>query len=84
VSLTPSQPSYLCVDDGAGRQLFSGTLTTRRVFRARKLRLNIGLSSVTMRVDGRRVPLSGSPTGYLVLPGGKAPQYLPLGQRPTC
>lgn len=84
VSLTASAPTYLCVDDAAGHRLFGGTLTGKRTFRGRRIRVNIGLDSVVMRVNGTRVPLNGSPTGYLLQAGGKAPQYLPLGQRPSC
>jgi hypothetical protein len=84
VTLTPAAPTYLCVDDGAGKRLFGGTLSAPRTFKAKRLRMNIGLSSVKVTAAGKPVPLSGSPSGYLFQAGGKAPQYLPLGQRPEC
>jgi hypothetical protein len=73
-------PTFLCADDGAGRQLFSGTLSGRRTFRARRVRLNIGLASTTVRVNGKPVALEGSPAGVDITRSGT--RTLPLGQRP--
>lgn len=84
VSLTPAEPTYVCIDDAHGTRVFGGTLAQRKTFRGRRLRLNIGLNSVTVKVDGKRLALAGSPSGYLVQAGGRTPQYLPLGQRPEC
>jgi hypothetical protein len=84
VTLSPSEPTYVCIDDARGTRVFGGTLARRQTFRGRRLRLNIGLSSVTVRVDGKRLALAGSPSGYLVQAGGSKPRYLPPGQRPEC
>lgn len=74
-------PTFLCVDDGAGHQLFGGTLSGRQTFHGRRIRLNVGLASTVVTVDGNRVPLSGSPAGLDITRRGGA-QSLPLGQRP--
>ncbi len=83
VRLVPAEPSYACIVDGAGKRLFGGTLSQRRTLKAKTMRLNIGLSTVSVSVNGRPLRLAGSPSGYL-LQVGKAPRYLPLGARPSC
>jgi hypothetical protein len=78
--LNASAATFLCVE-GDGRQLFNGTLTGARTFRARVLRLNIGLGPSTRLVaNGKVVPLTASPTGLQLTP--KSQRFLPLGQRP--
>jgi hypothetical protein len=80
VRLTASQATFLCVD-GDGRQLFNGTLSGSRSFRARVIRLNVGLGPTTnVTANGRPVPLTGSPTGVQITP--KRQTFLPLGARP--
>jgi hypothetical protein len=78
--LNASSATFLCVE-GDGRQLFNGTLTGARTFRARVLRLNIGLGpSTRLTANGKVVPLTASPTGLELTP--KTRKFLPLGQRP--
>jgi hypothetical protein len=80
VRLTASQPTFLCVD-GDGRQLFNGTLTGSRSFRARVVRLNVGLGpSTRVTANGKPVALSASPTGMQITPRRRT--FLPLGARP--
>jgi hypothetical protein len=80
VRLTASQPTFLCVE-GDGRRLFDGTLSGARTFRARVVRLNVGLGPTTrVTANGKAVPLTGSPTGVQVTPKGQT--FLPLGARP--
>jgi hypothetical protein len=76
-----ARPTFLCVEDGEGHQLFGGTLSGRQTFRARRVRLNVGLSSTVVTVDGNPVRLSGSPAGLDITRRGGA-QDLPPGQRP--
>ncbi|HEU4976411.1 MAG TPA: hypothetical protein VFT50_15060 [Baekduia sp.] len=76
-----ARPTFLCVDDGHGRQLYGGTLSGRETFRAPEVRLNVGLSSTVVTVDGHQVPLPGSPAGLEISRSGGV-QSLPLGQRP--
>jgi len=78
--LNASSATFLCVE-GDGKQLFNGTLTGARTFRARVLRLNIGLGpSTRLTANGKVVPLTASPTGLELTP--KSRRFLPLGQRP--
>jgi hypothetical protein len=80
VRLNASQPTFLCVE-GDGRRLFDGTLSGSRTFRARVVRLNVGLGPTTsVTANGKAVPLSGSPTGVQVTPKGQT--FLALGARP--
>ncbi len=80
VRLTPSEPTFLCVDDGAGRTLFNGTLSSRKTFTGKRVRLNVGLGSTRVSINGKRYMLSGSPAGVDITPDRRTP--LPLGQRP--
>jgi hypothetical protein len=75
------RPTFLCVDDGRGHQLFGGTLDGRKTFKARRVRMNIGLASTRVTVDGTPVTLDGSPTGLDITRRGGA-RTLPLGSRP--
>jgi hypothetical protein len=80
VRLVASQPTFLCVE-GDGRRLFDGTLSGARSFRAKVVRLNVGLGpSTRVTANGKAVPLTGSPTGMQVTPKGST--FLPLGARP--
>jgi hypothetical protein len=80
VRLTASQATFLCVE-GDGQQLFSGTLSGSRSFRARVVRLNIGLGPTTrVTANGKPVTLTGSPTGVQITP--RRQSFLPLGSRP--
>jgi hypothetical protein len=81
VRVEATQPTFLCVEDGSGRQLFGGTLSGRRVFKGREIKLNVGLASTHVTVNGRPVPLQGSPAGLAITRRGGA-RPLPLGQRP--
>lgn len=83
--LTPAEPTYACVVDGSGKQLFGGTLSRPQSFKAKRIRINIGRTSVKVTVDRKRVGLPGGsdPVGYDLRPGRK-PKPLPLGRRPNC
>jgi hypothetical protein len=75
------RPTFLCVDDGSGKVLFSGTLDGKQAFRARRVRMNIGLKSTQVTVNGVPVVLDGSPAGLdITRKGGARP--LPSGNRP--
>ncbi len=83
VRVTPSTPTYLCVDTGADTEVtFEGTLETARTFRGRRLRMNIGKTAIGVSVNGRRVPIEPSPepVGFVFTPGSTEP--LPIGERP--
>jgi hypothetical protein len=76
-----ARPTFLCVDDGAGHQLFGGTLTGRKTFKGKRVRLNVGLASTRITVNGNPVRLDGSPAGLDITRKGGA-RELPLGNRP--
>lgn len=76
-----SRPTFLCVDDGKGTNLFNGTLSGKKVFRGKRIRMNIGLASTLVYVNGNPVRLNGSPDGLDITRAGGA-KPLPLGQRP--
>jgi hypothetical protein len=76
-----ARPTFLCVDDGQGRQLFGGTLTGRKTFKGRRVRMNVGLASTRVTVNGNAVTLNGSPAGLDITRAGGA-RELPLGNRP--
>ncbi len=75
------RPTFLCVDNGNGTTMFSGTLTGKKVFRAKRVRMNIGLASTRVTVNGNPVRLDGSPAGLDITRKGGA-RSLALGQRP--
>jgi hypothetical protein len=80
VRLNATLPTFLCVD-GDGQRLFDGTLSGSRTFRAREVRMNVGLGPSThVTANGKVVPLVGSPTGVAITPTRRT--FLPLGARP--
>ena len=83
VRVTPSTPTYVCVDKGEGTEVtFEGTLDAAQTFRGRRLRFNIGKTAVDVRVNGKQVPIEPGPEaiGFEFTPSSTKP--LPLGQRP--
>jgi transcriptional regulator with XRE-family HTH domain len=83
VVIAPTVPTYVCVDTGPGTEtVFEGIMDSRRRFRGRRVRLNLGKTSVRLTANGRNVPLepSATPVGYDVTPRGA--RALPAGQRP--
>jgi hypothetical protein len=80
VRLAASRATFLCVD-GDGRELFNGTLTGSRSFRARVVRLNVGLGpSTRVTANGKPVALTGSPAGVQIT--SRRQTALPLGAHP--
>jgi len=75
------RPTFLCVDNGNGTTMFSGTLSGKKVFRAKHVRMNIGLASTRITVNGNPVRIDGSPAGLDITRKGGA-RSLALGQRP--
>jgi New glue family protein len=80
VRVNATLPTFLCVD-GDGQRLFDGTLSGSRTFRAREVRMNVGVGPSThVTANGQAVPLTASPTGVAITP--RARTFLPLGARP--
>jgi cytoskeleton protein RodZ len=81
--IAPEAETYVCIDTGAGTEVrFEGILTAPQTFRGRRLRVNLGNTSVALTKNGRPVEVgSGSePVGFAFTPGSTTP--LPLGERP--
>jgi hypothetical protein len=82
--IAPEDATYVCIDTGAGTAVrFEGTLEAPRTFRGRHLRLNLGNTSVTVTVNGKRMALEPStePVGFDFRLRA-TPQPIALGERP--
>ncbi len=88
LQLTPTGQVYVCLVDGRGKRLIPGLIyapgQTIPVKTSSKLLLTLGNSSVQMKVNGTRVPVSPSPgsIGYEFQPGSR--RILPTAQQPRC
>jgi hypothetical protein len=81
--ITPSEATYVGVDKGTGTAVvFQGTIDAAQTFRGKRLRVNLGKSSVDIRVNGKAVPIeqTPNPVGFEFTP--KSTKSLPLGDRP--
>jgi helix-turn-helix protein len=81
--IAPSVPTYACLDTGAGTDVvFEGILEEARSFRGRRLRVNLGKTSVEIRANGKPVEIAQgpNPAGFEFTPRGM--RSLPLGERP--
>ena len=81
--IAPTVPTYVCVDTGDGTEIrFEGILQEPQTFRAKRLRLNLGKTSVELRKNGKRVnvPPGPNPVGFDLKPRSTRP--LPVDQRP--
>ena len=76
-------PTYACVDTGAGTTVvYQGTIDGSRTFKGKRLRVNLGKTSVKLTANGKSVPVvqSPNPAGFEFTPKGH--KDLPVGQRP--
>ena len=81
--ITPETETYVCVDTGPGSEVrFEGIIDAPRRFRGRRLRVNLGNTSVELRKNGRPVSVEPSTesVGFAFTP--RSQRSLPLGQRP--
>jgi cytoskeleton protein RodZ len=81
--VAPSVETYLCVDTGeATNVVYEGILVEPRTFRGRRLRVNLGKTSVELRANGEPVEIEQgpNPAGFEFTPSGM--RSLPLGERP--
>ncbi|HEV2875104.1 MAG TPA: helix-turn-helix domain-containing protein [Thermoleophilaceae bacterium] len=81
--IAPEVETYVCIDTGAGTEVrFEGILTEPQTFRGRRLRVNLGNTSVAVTMNGEPVEVgSGAePVGFEFRPGSTTP--VPLGERP--
>jgi hypothetical protein len=88
LQLTATGSVYVCLVDGTGKKLIPGLIysagQTIPTESSTKLLLTLGNASVTMRVNGKPVPVtaSASAIGYLIQPSGTT--ALPASKQPTC
>jgi cytoskeleton protein RodZ len=83
LKVAPTVPTYVCLDSGPGTEItFEGILAEARTFKGRKLRINLGKTSVEMSANGKPVPIeqSPNPVGFEFSSSGNKP--LPTGDRP--
>jgi cytoskeleton protein RodZ len=81
--ITPSVPTYMCVDTGVGTTpIYQGITAQAQIFHGRHLRLNLGKTSVTLTANGKSVPLTPgpNPAGIDFTPGKH--KDIPVGKRP--
>ena len=79
--MTPSEGTYVCIEDGGGKVRYEAVMTTPRRFRAKRLRINLGKRSVRLVVNGRRVRFDdgpATPIAFDLRPRGT--RKLPSGQ----
>jgi len=81
--ITPEAETYVCIDTGAGTEVrFEGILSAPQTFRGRRLRANLGNTSVAVTMNGEPVEVGDGPdpVGFDFTPRSTTP--LPLGERP--
>jgi cytoskeleton protein RodZ len=81
--IAPVAETYVCIDTGAGTEIrFEGILSAPETFRGRRLRVNLGNTSVEVTMNGEAVDVGTgpNPVGFEFTPGSTTP--LPLGERP--
>jgi cytoskeleton protein RodZ len=81
--IVPNGPTYACIDEGEGTPpIYNGTLSEPQSFKGKRLRLNLGRTSVTMKVNGKPFPVEPGPepVGFDFTPTASKP--LPTGERP--
>jgi hypothetical protein len=89
VSLEATAEVWVCMLDGAGRELVDGQVleggTTEGPFRSDSFTVSFGNGEVSMEIDGKEIeiPPSASPIGYSIASSGSL-EPLSEGERPTC
>jgi cytoskeleton protein RodZ len=81
--ITPITETYVCIDNGEGTEIrFEGIITAPQTFRGKRLRVNLGNTSVEVTRNGRpfEIEPGGEPVGFVFTPRSSRP--LPSGQRP--
>jgi cytoskeleton protein RodZ len=81
--IAPEAETYVCIDSGAGTEVrFEGILTAPQTFRGRRLRVNLGNTSVAVTMNGKPVEVGSGPdpVGFEFTPRSTTP--LPPGERP--
>jgi|ERR1017187_5630770 cytoskeleton protein RodZ len=88
LELIPTGQVYVCVVDGTGKKLIPGVIFNAGnkipTKTSAKLLLTLGNNSVTMKVNGKAVPVpaSSASIGFALSPSGNA--SLPVSKQPRC
>jgi cytoskeleton protein RodZ len=84
VRIAPTEPTYVCVDTGAGTEVvFEGTLDAPRTFGdRRRVRLNLGKRTVSIKLNGRPVTVAESSSSLGLSLTRKGSVELPAGNQP--
>jgi cytoskeletal protein RodZ len=81
--IAPTVPTYICVDRGLGTEVvFAGIIDAPRTFHGKRLRVNLGKTSIEMRKNGKPVQIeqTPNPVGFEFTP--TSTKSLPVGERP--
>jgi cytoskeleton protein RodZ len=81
--IEPELETYVCLDRGEGTGVFfEQILSEPRTFRGRRIRANLGNTSVAVTANGEPVDVGTGPdpVGFVFTPGSSTP--LPSGERP--
>ena len=81
--IAPVTETYICIDTGPGTETrFQGIITAPQTYRGKRLRVNLGNTSVEITRNGRPFPIepTSEPVGFAFTPRSSRP--LPLGERP--
>jgi cytoskeletal protein RodZ len=86
--LVPTGAVYVCLVNGQGTKLINEqtfsvgqTIPTER---AANLLLTLGNASVQMKVNGKAVPVTASPTAIRLMITPTSVRHIPLSEAPTC
>jgi cytoskeleton protein RodZ len=88
LQLVPTGPVYVCLVDGSGHPLIPGRIfspgQTIPTETKPKMLLTLGNNAVQMKVNGKHVAVTASPSsiGFTLIPAGAHP--LPASQQPRC
>jgi cytoskeleton protein RodZ len=88
LQMAPTATVYVCLVNGAGAKLINErTFTVGQTIpteKAPKLLLTLGNASVQMKVNGKPVTVTPSPTAIRLLITPTSVSHIPLSQTPTC
>jgi cytoskeleton protein RodZ len=74
--IAPEAETYVCIDSGSGTEIrFEGILSAPQTFRGRRLRVNLGNTSVAVTMNGEPVDVGegAEPVGFEFTPGSTTP-----------
>ncbi len=83
LEIRPLEDTYVCAENGDGRELLNATITDPETIRGKRLLLNLGHTlGVELEANGEpvRVEDSPNPVGLELTPGGQ--DAIPEGSRP--